>query len=113
MQRGSTMLRHRVVTLTAAADPALLLEANPRRVRCLMFNATAVGTGSTAYAGADKDHDGDALAAANGWPLNEEQVAAGEGWKLPANVLELFTQDKVYGVAAGADATVKVIEELL
>ena len=112
MGEVSTRISHRAVDVAVADGVVQLLERNSRRVRALLFNATVVGTGSTVYAGNSVDHSNAALAAANGWPLNEETVAAGEGWKLPANVLELFTQDAVYGLAAGADATVKIIEEL-
>ena len=108
----STRISQRAVSVKVADGVVEILEKNARRVRVLMFNATAEGTGSTVYVGNSVDHGNNVLAAANGWPLNEERVAAGEGWKLPANVLELFTQDAVHGLAAGADATVKIIEEL-
>jgi len=109
---GGRKLQHGVVSLAVADGVSLIRAANPKRVRIQLFNATAEGTGSTVYVGNSTDVDGNDLAATNGWPLNETTVAAGEGWKLPANVLELHTKDDIYGLAAGADATVKFIEEL-
>lgn len=110
---GSLRIQHRAVDIAVADGVTLLLEANPHRNRVLMFNATVIGTGSTVYVGDATDVDGADLAAANGWPLNEDVEAAANGWKLGANVLELFTKAGVYGLATGADATVKMVEELL
>jgi len=109
---GGRKLQHGAVSLTVAGGVTLVRAANPKRLRIQLFNATAEGTGSTIYVGDSVDVNGDALAAGNGWPLNEATVAAGEGWKLPANILELRTKDDIYGLAAGADATLKFIEEL-
>ena len=111
-QNGGRLLQHGAVALAVADGVTLVRGPNPRRLRIQLFNATAVGTGSTVYVGKATDVDGNDLAATNGWPLNEEAVAAGEGWKLPANVLELHTRDEIYGLAVDADATVKFIEEL-
>lgn len=114
MLRGSIRLRHRVVSVTVAAGVVALLPADPRRLRALMFNASAPATGSTVYVGASVDVVGAALAAANGWPLREEAINDVENkyWKTLANVLELFTQDTVYALVTGATATIKILEEL-
>jgi len=106
---GGRKLQHGAVSLTIAGGVTLVRVANPKRLRIQLFNATTVGTGSTVYVGDSVDVNGDALAAGNGWPLNEEAVAAGEGWKLPANVLELHTKDDIYGLASGANATLKLV----
>jgi hypothetical protein len=110
---GGKAIQHRAVDIAVADGVGVLLEANQKRIRALMFNASALGTGSTVYVGDATDVDGNDLAAANGWPLNEIVEAGGGGWKLAANVLETFTQAAIYGLAAGADATVKIYEELV
>lgn len=112
-KHGGNKLQHRVVDLDMADGVAQILEGNPARLRVLMFNSTGLGSGSTVYVGDRVDVDGAALAAANGWPLNVDVEAGGNGWKIPANVLELFTKDEVYGLAIGADSNIKMIEELL
>lgn len=110
---GGKRLSHRVVDITMADGVSVVLEANPARLRVLMFNSTAMGTGSIIYVGDRVCAAGAALAAANGWPLNETEEAGANGWKLGANVLELFTKDTVYGLATVADGHIKMIEELL
>lgn len=106
-------IQHRAVAIAVGDGVSEILEANSKRVRVLMYNASTVGAGSTVYVGHSTDVDGAALAAANGWPL---YVAFMEGtdntWKHDANIHELYTKAAVYGLAAGAEATIKMIEEL-
>ena len=112
-QDGGNTLRHGAVALTVAAGVTAIRPATPTRRRIQLFNATAAGTGSTVYVGHNTDVNGAALAAANGWPLSEEYEEAGNHYyKIPANILELFTKDAIYGLAVGANATVKFIEEV-
>ena len=91
-QDGGSTLRHGAVAIAVADGIVQIRPACATRRRIQMFNATAIGTGSTVYVGAATDVDGADLAAANGWPLNETAIAPGEGWKVLANVLELFTK---------------------
>ena len=111
---GGRKLQHGAIALTAD-EVTRIRPANPKRLRIQLFNATAPGTGSTVYAGAKTDVDGGDLAAANGWPLNEAYEYTADtdpSFKQLANVLELFTRGAIYGLASGADATLRFIEEL-
>jgi hypothetical protein len=113
---GGKKLQHRAVTLAVADGITQILEANQKRLRVLMFNAAAAG--STVYVGDAADVDGNDLAAGNGWPLNEDRVITynpndtDHYFKFLANVLEIFTQDAVYGLAVGGTGIIKMIEEL-
>lgn len=113
---GGATLVHGAIPVTQAAGVIVLRAANPRRRRIQLFNATDAGTGSTVYVGDEVDYQGNDLDETNGWPLSEEVIYETAGdivpiFKLPASVLELFTKDAIYGMAAGADAEVRFIEE--
>jgi len=111
---GGKKLQHRAVTITVAQGVRVILPACSKRLRVQMYNAAVAG--SVVYVGDSVDVDGNALAAANGWPLWEDRVITWDGGthqqKFLANVLELFTQDAVYGLAVGGTGIIKMIEEL-
>lgn len=109
---GGAKLQHRAVTITVAQGVREILEANPRRLRVLMYNSAAAG--STVYVGDSVDVNGNALAETNGWPLTEDRIVAlnADHQKLLANILELFTQDAVYGRAYVGTGVIRMIEEL-
>jgi len=112
-KNGGSKLQHRVVSVAVADGIKVLLPADPKRLRALMFNSAA--TGSTVYVGDAKDVDGDDLAAANGWPLGEDRIVTlnTDHAKILANVHETFTKDAVYAMAVTATGTIKIWEELL
>jgi len=109
---GGKKLQHRAVTITVAEGIKAILPANSKRLRVQMYNSALAG--SVVYVGDNVDVNGAALAAANGWPLWEDHdYNVGDvHQKILANVLELFTQDTVYGLAVGGTGIVKMIEEL-
>jgi len=112
-QDGGKRLQHRVVTLDIADGVHVILEANPARLRCLLFNADGLGVGSVVAIGSRVDFDGDALAAANGWHLLAGIAATADKPAEHPNVVELFTKDSVYGLTDTDATEVKILEELL
>ncbi|GAI50607.1 unnamed protein product [marine sediment metagenome] len=112
-QDGGKRLQHRVVELDIADGVTPILEANPARLRCLIFNANTIGTGSIVAIGSRVDFDGGALDATNGWLLLDGIDQTVDKPSEFANVVELFTKDTVYGLTDTDATPIKILEELL